>query len=203
MTEPDNSPAIPEQHTGVATNTESGRDMGSHTQAREFFRIVRQRLLRPDAWHEFAGVATADFALMDSSGNKVNRDIQKGDYLRIDIPGPGTVAGDGYDWVRVEDVVTTSREDAEETVITVRPATSPSNTKPDVAHFFDSEATSSFRVRREGSRVTAGVYGRNEKPNTGASSTVDKVRNATIAATAVSGLSKVQWKSLVTGLIKD
>jgi hypothetical protein len=31
---------------------------------------------------------------------------------------------------------------------------------------------------------------------------IDKLRNATIATGAISGFSKLQWKSLVNGLVK-
>lgn len=86
--------------------------------------------------------------------------------------------------------------------IRVRPATNPTNDRKDVAHFFDEETTSSFLVKREGKKVTVGVYGRNEKPNTNTETVVDKLRNAAIAAGAISGFSKLQWKSLVNGLVK-
>ena len=59
-----------------------------------------------------------------------------------------------------------------------------------------------FVVKREQATVTAGVYGRNEKPNTKAETIVDKARNTTIATGAITGLAKLQWKSLVNGLVK-
>ena len=84
----------------------------------------------------------------------------------------------------------------------VRPATNPNNDRQDVAHFFSDEATSNFMVKREGTTITAAVYGRNEKPNTGAEKAVDKARNTAVATGAVSGFSKLQWKSLVNGFLK-
>ena len=86
------------------------------------------------------------------------------------------------------------------------PAASPSvtlNTKNDIAHFFSDEATSSFVVKREKNRVIAGVYGRNEKPNTDSETLTDSIRNTAMAAGALSGFSKIQWKSLVAGLLTE
>jgi hypothetical protein len=57
-------------------------------------------------------------------------------------------------------------------------------------------------VKREHNKVTAAVYGRNEKPNTKTETVTDKARNAAIAGGAVTGFSKLQWKRLVNGLIK-
>jgi hypothetical protein len=72
-----------------------------------------------------------------------------------------------------------------------------------VAHFFSDEATSNFIVQRRGLEVIAAVLGRNEKPNTGAEKIIDKARNTAVATGAVTAFSKLQWKSLVNGLLGD
>lgn len=189
---------IPQNSRGVQTNTESETELGSVDEAKELFAKVRQRLLHVNEWHKIAGKLSADFQLTDANGEEVNRAAQKGDHFRIDIPGPGPATGDGYDWVQVENI----EDNEDKLVILVRPATNPKNERADVAHFFSEEATSSFMVRRERNKIIAGVYGRNEKPNTAAATAVDKVRNTAIATGAITGFSKLQWKSLVNGLIK-
>jgi hypothetical protein len=45
------------------------------------------------------------------------------------------------------------------------------------------------------------VYGRNEKPNLDTEKLADKLRNAAVAAGAITAFSKLQWKSLVNGLV--
>jgi hypothetical protein len=194
---------IPEQQTGIATNTESTAELPNEEEARRFFEVVRQRLLNVNEWHKYAGQATADFQLTDQSGHPVQRVVRTGDHFKIDIPGPGSKSGEGYDWVQIEVVEEEHESQADCQIIRVRPATNPTNDRPDVAHFFSEEATSSFVVKREGKTVTAGVYGRNEKPNTDAESITDKVRNAAVATGAISGFSKIQWKSLVNGLVSQ
>ena len=189
---------IPEQNKGIQTNTESSVELSSEEEAKGFFKVAKQRLLAINEWHQYAGSATADFQLTDVKGDRVERIPQKGDHFKIKIPGPSTIIGEGNDWVQIEAI-----EEEENCIgIRVRPATNPTNERTDVAHFFDEEATSSFLVKREGKKVTAGVYGRNEKPNTNTETIVDNVRNAAIATGAISGFSKLQWKSLVNGLVK-
>lgn len=132
----------------------------------------------------------------------MSRQAEKEDHFKIDIPGPGPVTGDGFDWVQVEAIE--EKEEGEEQSITVRvrPATNPNNERKDVAHFFSDDATSCFMVKRQANTVTAAVYGRNEKPNIKAETVSDKARNVAIASGAITGFSKLQWKSLVNGLVK-
>lgn len=194
---------IPKQETGIETNTESTVEFSSREEAKTFYQTVKQRLLHVNDWHRFAGSLTADFQLTDKEGKEVNRAAEKSDHFKIDIPGPGPVTGEGFDWVQVEAIEEKEEEDKQSIALLVRPATNPNNERKDVAHFFSGEATSCFMVKREQNTVTAAVYGRNEKPNTNAETIVDKARNAAIATGAVTGFSKLQWKSLVNGLVKE
>jgi hypothetical protein len=189
---------IPEHTEGVETNTESSVELATEEEAKQFFGIVKQRLLDINHWHDLTGAGTVCFQLTDKKGNPVDRHAREGDHFKMDIPGPGSITGQGSDWVEIEAI----EENEDCTGIRVRPATNPTNERKDVAHFFNEAATSSFVVKRENKKVTAGVYGRNEKPNTNTETLIDKIRNATMAAGAISGFSKLQWKSLVNGLIK-
>lgn len=198
-----NENVIPEQKEGAATHTSSSCTCNDALSAKTFFETVKQRLFDVNHWEKIAGMASADFRLCDSDGNEVNRELQKGDHFKIDIPGPGPDTGDGYDWVKVEAIDAQNQDDEEQISITVRPATNPNNDNKDVAHFFKDTATSSFVIERKGNKVTASVIGRNEKPNADAEKITDKARNTAVAAAAITGFSKIQWKGLVDGLIKD
>ncbi len=189
---------VPEHNNGIQTNTESSIELSNEKEAQKFYEEAKQRLLTINSWHQYAGNASADFSLTDDKGNPINRSPQKGDHFKIDIPGPGTDTGEGHDWVQVEAI----EEDEASIGIMVRPVTNPTNDRKDVAHFFSEDATSTFIVKREGKKILAGVYGRNEKPNTNTETLKDKLRNAAVATGAISGFSKLQWKSLVNGLIK-
>ena len=193
---------VPKHNSGSQSNTESSTDFDDEQQAKKHFDAVKKRLLDVNHWHSYAGAASADFCVTDANGNPINSVPEKGNYFRINIPGPGSASGEGYDWVRVEDISGESNNSEECFSITVRPAPSPVNEQKDVAHFFTEEATSSFVVKREKNNIIAGVYGRNEKPNTDTERVSDKIRNAAVATGAISAFSKLQWKSLVNGLIK-
>jgi hypothetical protein len=193
---------IPPHDSGIQTNTESSEELETEKEAKDFYFTVRQRLMDVNNWQNIAGKATASFQLTDKSGKEVQREVQKGDHFKIDIPGPGSVSGQGFDWVQIEAIEDDHNEESPFTAIRVRPATNPLNENKDVAHFFSEDTTSTFMVKREGKKVTAGVYGRNEKPNTSTQTQIDKIRNTAIAGGAITGFSKIQWKSLVNGLVK-
>ena len=79
----------------------------------------------------------------------------------------------------------------------LRPTSNPQNDNEETAHFFQSTATSTFVIVREGNTVTASYHGRNEKANTHTSSAVDNMRNAVVTSGAIAGFSEVQWATLI------
>lgn len=194
---------IPDQQQGAEVNVEESVTLTSTDAAKHFFSQVRQRLLNVNKWKELAGALSAGFTLTDRNGELVDGLPQPGHYFKIDIPAPGIITGEGFDWVKVEEVKDEQQPDADYISIRVRPASSPVNGRNDVAHFLTEDATSTFVVQRRGATVTAGVYGRNETPNVNEADTLlDKARNAIVGSGAVSGLAKLQWKGLVSGLLK-
>lgn len=202
MEEKNYTGVIPEHHDGKIIDVVQTVELETEEEARNFYQSARNHLLEVNGWHSLAGTLSAEFQLVDAQGQEVYRQVEEGDHFRIDIPGPGSTAGDGYDWVKVEQVRSVTQEDVESTGIRVRPVPSPLNAKEDVAHFYSSDSTSSFTVTREGRRVTVGIYDRNTKPNTDVHTVVDTIRDAAVGTTAVGAFSKIQWKSLADGILK-
>ena len=96
---------VPSQQTGTAIEATSDVTLNNYDEAVSFFNIVKQRLQRVDHWHEVASGISATFKVVDSNGANLERAPLKGDYFKIDIPGPGSKTGAGFDWVVVEKVV--------------------------------------------------------------------------------------------------
>src|SRR5687767_10360863 len=107
MKEKNHKGIVPEQHTGKAIDAVRSVELVNNEEAKTFFNIVKSRLENVNNWHKYAGAITAEFKLVDKTGVEVQRKAQKGDYFKIDIPGPGTVSGNGYDWVQIEEVEST------------------------------------------------------------------------------------------------
>lgn len=192
---------IPEQIKGVKTDTSASVELKTNEEALKQYCSTKNKLLNISQWHTYSGSCTANFKLTDSAGNAVQRLAEKGDHFRIDIPGPGSKTGDGFDWVQIQEIIEETHPDGEQITISVQPATNPNNANPDTAHFFQEDASSTFIVCRQGKKVLAEVHGRNEQPNTEAESLIDKARNIAVAVGAMLGFSNVQWKSLAEGLV--
>jgi len=193
---------IPEQNEGTQSNTESVIEFDNLQKTIHAYLLVKQRLLNVNQWKSLAGEGTANFQLIDSNGNESHHPAKVGDYFQIDVPGPGSQSGEGNDWVKIEDIKEVEQSETQAIAIRVRPVANPNNSKPNTAHFFSGSTTSSFIVWREQNSVSAGVFGRNESPNTENENWVDKLRNTVVALGAMGGLAKLQWKSLVDGLLR-
>lgn len=195
---------IPEQEKGVSSDTLHTMDMLSVEKAKQLYAEAKSRLLDVNHWDIWSAGVTSKFILADANGKRILRQARQGDYFKIDIPGPGPQSGQGYDWVAIEKIEEVKRpdDDAETLVMQVRPSSGPESSDRSPAHFFDEQATSSFRVTRTGRRVIAGVHGRNESPNGHTGSVTDNLRNVIMALGAMAGFSKMQWKNLVKGIIE-
>ncbi len=194
---------VPLQHEGAKKDIEHVVTTQDINDARILFDLARNRLLDINHWDELCGRASATFRLTDQEGNEINRRAEKGDYLKLDIPGPGSAEGKGSDWVYIEALEEIIDPDGmkESIAIRVRPTSHPKEKGENIAHFLKEESTNSIVVIRQGTEVKAVVYARNEVPNTSTSNVLDKVRNAVVAMTAILGFSNIQWKDLLKGLL--
>lgn len=201
ITEENENNLIPVQHEGSRMDVVEKRSGETKEEAANIFKRACERLMNVNSWGELAGLSA--FQLIDSSGVRVNREVKEGDYIRIDIPGPGTVAGMGYDWVRVEEIKSVEENGNNFLGMRVRPCAHPVSDSQEAAHFLKDAATSTFIIRLNGSDVSAEEHGRNEIANTDAEKLLDKGRNFMVGVAAKLGLSYPQWKSLVKAFLSD
>jgi hypothetical protein len=191
---------VPLQKSGGFHDTES-RKQFEQSQTPLQFEILQKRFLSVNQWKSYCGEAFADFRLFDSDGNPVDREPQKADYIRIDIPGPGESEAKGFDWVEITDICFHQDNISESIMIICRPSRDPQHKKSHhIAHFYSSKATSTFMIYRSPTHLKAGVYGRNETPNFNANF-MDIIRNIIIAAGGMMGVAKIQWKQLTDGFL--
>jgi hypothetical protein len=196
---------IPQQHMGDQLDVEQDIELSTQRQAHSTFVEAAHRFLNINQWQERSGQLSAAFQLTDKVGAELYRPAHVGDFIRINLPAPGTATGEGYDWVQIQSIddKPDPTNEYEMFAIRVRPVASPLNQEPDVAHFFADAATSTFMVERKHLRVIASVHGRNEVPNKDVDRTTDRIRNTLVANAAKSGVAAIQWKSLVSGILKD
>ncbi len=193
---------LPPQYTGTEIEATASIELSDEIEAKHFFEEVKNRLLYVNNWHEVAGIISARFRVINKDGAEVNRSVTKGDYLKIDIPGPGSTEGDGFDWVSVEELKEVGDENMQSLGFRVRPTNNPGGSKNETAHFYSDEATSNFIITREKLTITAWIVDRNTKPNADVESLTDKIRDTSVGISAIGFFSKLQWQQLANGLVK-
>jgi len=194
---------LPPQERGRSTMTTTQMTAGKEADARFIFERATNRLLDVNEWTDHCGALSAGFQLTDDEGESLKGRAAVGDSIRIDIPGPATEEGKGYDWVKIEKIEQPAVDASKGiSLLQVRPCANPQQKDTTAtAHFLEDSATSTFVIEWEDRRVSATVYGRNEVPNTAHPGTADKIRNAVVGTLGAIGLSKIQWKALVEGLL--
>lgn len=194
---------IPAQYEGRALEAQSSRQFQDADAAKMAYLRARQRLLQVNRWAPHIEGITAVFQLADQDGEPVEGMAQKGMMIRVDIPGPGTSAGDGYDWVVIDDMEEGSTEKLDFLAFRVRPAGNPSGREGEIAHFFSAGSSGTFVLLREKNELTCTVYDRNLKPNTEIKGSLpDRMRNSLVGTTAAMGMSGIQWQKLVDSVLE-
>lgn len=195
---PKNIPGVPQHFKGSFHDTESFVEVRNSKELDLKYDALKQRFFSINDWRKYCNESSADFKLCNSSGTIVDRLPKIGDYIRIDIPGPGGKEGRSYDWVQI---VMIDANIPDRIMIQCRPSKDPvKENSRKIAHFYSNAATSTFVISKQGNILKAGIYGRNEYPNL-KSGFLNCIRNIAIAIGGMLGFSKIQWKCLTDGLI--
>lgn len=162
------------------------------------FARSKEKLFDVDGWSDLPGL-TATFELYDATGSrKQKKQPQVGDYIRIDLPGPFP-----ENWVQVKDI----RLGDQEVEFTVQPSQDPCEKKEgeqgEVEHFFSKEASSTFRVERQGNEIIGWEIGKNEGINNQGPEAGDRaIINTLVAEGGWAFFQKMQWKKLTEYLVQ-
>jgi len=195
---------IPTQKKGRQLNTSESISFQNSKEAKDFYHIVRNRLLNINDWYRVASLPLTSFQLLDHRGQPKDKNPAIGDYLRINVPGPGLHSTNGYDIVHIENIEETNEKNLQILTITLRPSLDPTAEQDqEIKHFFSNLATSTLQVKRNEKTIEANYFGRNEVINLDMDSLSEKIRNLLIGVGAKLGFSFPQWKSLMNGLVND
>ncbi|HVS94578.1 MAG TPA: hypothetical protein VHE59_21215 [Mucilaginibacter sp.] len=194
---------IPKQNVGRATDFDEERSYDTQKEAHTAFQKAAARLLTVGEWHNYAGPGSSRFCMTNNMGEEVSGFAREGFLFNIDLPAPGSNAGDGLEWVMIERIEAAGDAQSVEEYISLlaRPVPDPRKTDTAIAHFYKEASTSTFIIKRLNKTVTVAIHGRNETPNNEQVGLHDKIRNTLIALTARIGLAGPQWKKLAKGLL--
>ena len=160
------------------------------------FEESKQKLFNVNLWSNLEGI-NSTFELHDERGRKTTAEVPKlGDYVKVTLPG-----AEVENWVQVNDINTT--ENMAE--FTVQPSSKPNppvDEEEVTEHFFTSDATSTFRVEVQGTKLIASEIGKNEYINNqGEESGNRAVLNTLVAEGGWAGFQGLQWDKLTSYLV--
>ena len=157
---------------------------------------ARQKLFNVNAWSDLSGI-NSTFKVYESTGALAQTDkVANGQYIKIILPGLAP-----ENWVQVTDI----REEQNEAEFTVHPSPAPeplTENPTEVKHFFTKEASSTFRVERQGTTLKAYEIGKNEGINNQGEEAGNRaIINTLIAEGGWAGFQAIQWDKLTSYLV--
>ncbi|RAU81788.1 hypothetical protein [Pontibacter arcticus] len=160
------------------------------------FKRSQEKLFDVNRWSELEGF-NSTFTLYDANGNPAENEVaQEGFYMQIILP-----ASPIENWVRITDV----RRQDNLVEFTVHPSEKPKPTNEGrevTQHFFVKEASSTFRVTKEGIKLAAFEIGKNETiNNTGEEAGNRALLNTLVAEGGWAGVQALQWDKLTRYLV--
>jgi hypothetical protein len=172
------------------------QDYPDQISARTAFEESKKKLFNVNLWSNLQGI-NSTFELHDERGRKTTAEMPEiGFYVKVTLP-----ATNMENWVQVNDI-RTSDNMAE---FTVQPSSKPNppvDEEEVTEHFFTSEATSTFRVEVQGTKLIGSEIGKNEFINNQGEESGDRaVMNTLVAQGGWAGFQELQWDKLTSYLV--
>ncbi|MEO5572718.1 MAG: hypothetical protein ABIT08_07005 [Bacteroidia bacterium] len=80
---------LPVQRIGNVSGAVAEENAQHSNSAREKYEAAKKRLSDVNTWEQYAGSNATSFNLYNQNGTKIKRSAQEGDFIAIDLPGPG------------------------------------------------------------------------------------------------------------------
>lgn len=163
--------------------------------AKKNFNQQREKFLNVDYWTALSDVENLFFSHYDAEGNRVKRKAERGDFIKVDLPGPVPLY-----WVRIESI----KDQPDKVEIISRPSYDPTERplrKDITAHFFDKNTLNKLSFERVGNRLIAEVRGINAAINNKPKEADTSIINTTVALGGWAGMQKRQWDSFTRNLV--
>ncbi|HMG90155.1 MAG TPA: hypothetical protein VK589_08845 [Chryseolinea sp.] len=185
---------ILQQRAANVLNVESSIVALSTEHANELFGKATRRLLNVKKWHTLPCSLLSELQLTDHNGFQVDRQVRENDYFVVNNDN-----GDG-EWVKVERVFIQCDPSGPREVLTMR-------TRPTCSPLVGGEEpirpSNTFKVMRQGLNITVAVYGKNDEDGSSRSypSFEQDSDRPDLTVGAIPGVARVQWRSLVNGIL--
>jgi len=190
---------ILQQRAASSLNVETCIVALSQEHATELFSEATHRLLHINKWHTLPCSLLSELRLTDDKGFEVDRQVRENDYFIVNNPN-----GVG-EWVKVERVFLQCDPSGPRETLTVR-ARPTSNPHVDGEELI--RPSNTFKVTRQGLNITVSVHGKNDVAKDGDDDSFksywaagQETKRPDLTVGAIPGVARVQWRSLVHGIL--
>ncbi|MCC9167452.1 hypothetical protein [Pontibacter harenae] len=164
--------------------------------AKKEFERAKRKLFNIDGWSDLEGISST-FMLYDNRGRRTTAlEPEVGYYFKIILP-----ASDIENWVKIADI--TVQDDMAQFV--VHPSEKPKELGGDeevIEHFFMKEASSTFKVERQGNKLIGYEIGKHEGINNQDEEAGDRAMlNTVVSEGGWAGFQDIQWDNLTRYLV--
>lgn len=165
--------------------------------ARQELERSKQKLFDINRWTNLEGI-NSTFELFDGYGRKSTAlKPEIGYFIKIILPASGI-----ENWVKITDM----SEQADAAEFIVHPSEAPTLQKEgnteEIKHFFIKEASSTFKVERQGTTLIGYEIGKNEGINNHGEEAGDRaILNTLVAEGGWAGIQALQWDKLTSYLV--
>ena len=192
---------VPSQRIGGQSNVDIPYHCSSEAVAETVYEKLKILMLNVNEWHRYIDGVSAYFTVTDKDGEHFQERPIVGNHFKIRIPGPALKLGGGYDWITVADKQEIKKGEAAVFYMTAVPSCNPTNDRPEIAHFLQKEASTTFIALKEGPLIRMLIRSRNEVPNVHVGGWQDRMRNRMVGFFAAIYLSRFQWTRLARALL--
>ncbi len=159
----------------------------TEVEAQQAFNRGKQRLYNVNSWSQLPGI-NSTFKLYNQGGEPAQEKAEVNYFIQIVLPGLPV-----ENWVQIE----TIQDEETAAQFTVHPCPNPLNESTETQHFFVKEASSTFRVERQGATLFGYQIGKNEKINNHNYQAGSRAfLNTLIAEGGWAGFQDIQWGKL-------
>ena len=196
-------PNIPRQLKGGCHDIVSMHCANTIDIAKDQFEQLQERLQSVNLWDTYSNKVKTKFVLFDPIKNQPTQELKIGNFIKIDIPGPGNPSGSGFDWTEIIDIqIGKESEDHPFFAFTIKPCPAPDSNDETVAHFYNEESSNTFVVRKMGTCIYVEIHGRNQIENTSDAPLLDILRNKAVALGSKYGIGNLNWIGFASALLE-
>jgi hypothetical protein len=174
----------------------------SQSNAGNLYEYIKLTLLDVNDWKEFGTGMYIHAALLDKTGNSVDRMAGTGDLIKILVPGWQKMTGELYDWQEIKRIEEKLIDRGECFYISIVPSIDPKTDFPESSYFMRPGGSMTFLITRQEKNVFLEIYAKDQKLSFQSMGLRKKFQHVIAGVFIAGGFYDARWTKLLTAILK-